>query len=88
QVQHDVGFHRLIVEAAGNSILLDVWKSLRVEARTVITALKTDVNRHDLAEMHRPVLEALAARDPERAGRALKRHFELFREMMLKGVEG
>src|ERR671933_2782830 len=28
QVRHDVEFHRLIVEASGNGILLDVWSSL------------------------------------------------------------
>ena len=40
-VEHDVAFHRLIVGAGGNGILLDVWTSLRVEARTIITALTT-----------------------------------------------
>jgi DNA-binding GntR family transcriptional regulator len=84
QVEHDVNFHRLIVEASGNSILLDVWNSLRVEARTVITALKTGIDGHEIAEMHRPVLEALEARDPERAGAALRRHVEHFGEL-LKG---
>jgi DNA-binding GntR family transcriptional regulator len=82
QVQHDVEFHRLIVEASGNRILIDVWKSLRIEARTMITALKTHMDQHTLAEMHRPVLEALAARDPDGAGNALRRHLETFAGML------
>ena len=86
QVQHDVAFHRLIVEAAGNRILLDVWKSLRVEARTVVTVLKADVDLRELAEMHKPLLEALAGHDPEKASEALRWHFESFKEMMLEGV--
>ena len=34
---HDVQFHRVIVEASGNSVLQKTWRSLRVEARTLIT---------------------------------------------------
>lgn len=85
QVLHDVAFHRLIVEASGNTVLQDVWKSLRVEARTLVSVIKTDINLHDLAEMHRPVLEALAAGDSEKAGRLIRQHVEFFGELILKG---
>lgn len=84
QVEHDVNFHRLIVEASGNGILIEVWRSLRVEARTVITALRTGIDGHEIAEMHRPVLEALREGDPHNAGAALRRHVEHFGEL-LKG---
>src|SRR3954464_524924 len=30
---HDTRFHEIIVEASGNQVLLEVWRSLRVEAR-------------------------------------------------------
>jgi DNA-binding GntR family transcriptional regulator len=86
QVQHDVEFHRRIVEAAGNRTLLDVWRSLRIEARTVITVVKTDIDLHELAEMHRPILKAMAQRDPQRAGLAMRWHFESFAQMM-KGAQ-
>jgi DNA-binding GntR family transcriptional regulator len=85
QVQHDVNFHRLIVEASGNETLIGVWRQLRVEARTFITALTTEIDLHKLAEMHRPVLEALAERDPDKAGRALRTHVETFGDLFLKG---
>jgi len=85
QVQHDVEFHRLIVEASGNRVLQDVWKSLRIEARTLISALKTDLGGHEIAEMHRPVLEALAEGDAEKAGLLLRKHVEYFGELILKG---
>jgi DNA-binding GntR family transcriptional regulator len=85
QVEHDVAFHRLIVEAAGNQILLETWRSLRVEARTLLTALRTGLDGHDIAERHRPVLEALRARDPELAGATLRGHVEQFGEL-LKGA--
>ena len=85
QVQHDVEFHRLIVEASGNRVLQDVWRSLRIEARTLISALKADIGGHEIAEMHRPVLEALAEGNAERAGALLRKHVEYFGELILKG---
>ena len=85
QVEHDVAFHRLIVEAAGNRILLETWQSLRVEARTLLTALRTGLDGHDIAERHRPVLDALRARDPELAGTTLRRHVEQFGELLRQG---
>ena len=84
QVQHDVEFHRLIVEASGNRVLQDVWRSLRIEARTLISVLKTDIGGHEIAELHRPVLEALAKGDAERAGLLLRQHVEYFGELILK----
>jgi DNA-binding GntR family transcriptional regulator len=84
-VEHDVTFHRLIVEAAGNRMLLDVWTSLRVEARTVITALKTRIDHHEIADTHEPVLAALAERNPEKAGLAMRRHIEEFGELLRRG---
>jgi DNA-binding GntR family transcriptional regulator len=82
QVVHDVEFHRLIIEAAGNGILLDVWSFLRIESRTIVTALKTGLDGHELAERHRPILDALRERDPERAGATIRRHLEQFAEFM------
>jgi DNA-binding GntR family transcriptional regulator len=88
QVEHDVAFHRLIVEAAGNRILLETWQSLRVEGRTLLTALRTGLDGHDIAERHRSVLEALRARDPERAGATLRRHVEQFGELLKGAIAG
>lgn len=34
--QHNATFHRLIVQAAGNPLLLQVWESLACELRTQI----------------------------------------------------
>jgi DNA-binding GntR family transcriptional regulator len=85
QVEHDVRFHRLIVEAAGNTTLLEVWTSLRVEARTVVTALAVDFDRHELAALHVPVLEGLAAADPEASATAIRRHFDHLSHLLLSG---
>jgi DNA-binding GntR family transcriptional regulator len=84
QVEHDVAFHRLIVEASANQILLETWLGLRIESRTIVTAIRSGLDGREIAERHRPVLEALRARDPEAAGAALRRHVEQYGEL-LKG---
>jgi DNA-binding GntR family transcriptional regulator len=84
EVLHDVAFHRLIVEASGNKVLLEVWKSLRIEARSLISALASEIDPNTLALMHRPVLEALAEGDGEKAGRLIREHVEYFGTLLLK----
>ena len=85
QVKHDAEFHRLIVEASGNRVLQEMWRSLRIEARTMISVLKVGISGDELAEMHRPILEALAERDAEKAGLLLRKHVEYFGELIMKG---
>ena len=85
EVQHDVEFHRLIIEASGNRVLQDMWRSLRIEARTLISVLKAHIGGYELAELHRPVLEALAEGDAEKAGSLLRNHVEYFGELIMKG---
>jgi DNA-binding GntR family transcriptional regulator len=74
---HDVQFHRLIVEGSGNRTLLELWTSLHVEARTMITYTRYG-DLHAIAESHVPILEALRTGDPERASAALREHFEYY----------
>jgi DNA-binding GntR family transcriptional regulator len=84
QVEHDVRFHRLIIEASGNRRLLEMWTSLQVDARTMITALRTGLDPADVARMHEPVVEALRRRDGETAGREIRRHVEDFGRMFME----
>jgi DNA-binding FadR family transcriptional regulator len=74
---HDVQFHRLIVEGSGNRTLNELWTSLHVEARTMITFIRHG-DLHSIAESHVPILEALRACDPERSSAALRAHFEYY----------
>lgn len=77
-VQHDIAFHRLIVEAAGNPILEQCWKSLGVEGRITISLYGTDIDPREAAELHVPMLEAIRSRKPGAAGRAARKHVEEF----------
>jgi DNA-binding GntR family transcriptional regulator len=84
QLLHDVRFHEIIVEASGNQVLVDVWRSLRVEARTLVSAIRADSDLRMIAEMHRPVLQALQSRDPELAGKEMRAHIEFFGSLVAR----
>ena len=61
-----------------------MWGSLRVEARTLITAIETGIDGERVADMHRPILRALQARDPAAASAAIREHLLEFAKL-LKG---
>jgi DNA-binding GntR family transcriptional regulator len=84
QLLHDVRFHELIVEASGNQVLIEVWRSLRVEAGTLISVIRADSDLRMIAEMHRPVLQALQSRDPELAGKEMRAHIEFFGSLVAR----
>lgn len=84
----DAEFHRVIVEAAGNDILLETWNSLRIESRTFITTVKlmlSDLGLSSVVAMHRPIIEALRSGDPERSGAEMRLHVRKFAELFRKG---
>jgi DNA-binding GntR family transcriptional regulator len=77
-VRHDIAFHRLVVESAGNPILEQCWKSLGVEGPITITLYGTSVEPEEAAELHAPRLAAIRSGKPGAAGRAARRHVEAF----------
>ena len=88
QLVHDARFHELIVESSGNLVLLEVWRSLRVEARTLISVIKSDADLRMIAEMHRPVLAALRYGDSDLAGKEMRAHIEFFGSLVKGGAPG
>ncbi len=84
QVEHDVRFHRLIVEASENLRLIELWGSLQVEARTMITAIRTGLDAAEVAARHQPIVDALRSGDADAAGREIRRHVEDFGRMFME----
>ena len=73
---HDVRFHEIIVEASRNTTLLEVWTSLRIEARTLVSVLKSDIDLPAIARTHVPVLNALRRRDADLAAKEIRQHLQ------------
>ena len=75
-VDADQAFHHTIVKASGNRMLEHVWQTMRLSITTCVTHSLTHRSLHEIAERHVNVLEALRARDPQRAEAAIRRHIE------------
>jgi DNA-binding GntR family transcriptional regulator len=73
-----MAFHRRIVEAGGNAVLLRVWDSLMLEVRTRIGLTQLNLDLQAVAETHEPIVEALEQGDGVLAGRLLREHAEMF----------
>lgn len=71
----DLGFHQTIVALAGHALLLEIWSSIAPRIQ-LFMASKGRLYRdlHEVAETHRPLLEAMQRRDPRQAAQAIERH--------------
>ena len=62
--EYNVAFHRVIVEASGNSTLINLWNTLQLSTWTLFSVMHSGYDIMELAARHRVVLEALRARPP------------------------
>ncbi|MDX3098381.1 GntR family transcriptional regulator [Streptomyces sp. ME01-24h] len=73
QVQHTVAFHRELVRASGNSVLLHTWESLGIEVWTALSIRWLGTRQRLYAGEHQAVLDAFRRDDP-RVGELVKEH--------------
>ncbi len=80
----DVHFHRTILEASGNDILIESWNALMIEARTFVTLSNLIKHRPELnlADWHDPIIDALREGDPMHCGAVMREHVEEFGKVM------
>jgi DNA-binding GntR family transcriptional regulator len=81
-VRHDIAFHRRIVEAAGNSVLEQCWKSLGVESRITISLYGTYMDPAQAAERHVKLIDAIRSGNASAAGREARKHVEVSAKLM------
>ena len=73
QVRHTVAFHRELVRAAGNAVLLHTWEGLGIEVFTALSIRWLGTVQKSYAEEHQDLVEAFRRRDPE-IGALVKAH--------------
>lgn len=71
---HNSLFHRTIVEASGNKVLLELWETLNVQSRTMTNVTRSRRNLIELADSHLPLIDAIAAGDVDEAHAIAKAH--------------
>jgi DNA-binding GntR family transcriptional regulator/AraC-like DNA-binding protein len=76
--RHDVNFHRDIVKASQNDVLLRAWDTLAVDLRIRAAIGKLSKDLPEVVESQRPIVEALERGRGEEAGLLLRNHVETF----------
>jgi len=74
--EHDVGFHRNIVKAAQNDVLLRVWDTLAVDLRIRAVIGKLSKYLPKVVESHQQIIDAIETGRGEEAGLLLRAHVE------------
>jgi DNA-binding GntR family transcriptional regulator len=67
QIRHGIEFHREIVKASGNRLLISVWESLRIEIWTTLSIRLHKTQLHEKSAEHARITEAFRRQDPEAA---------------------
>ena len=80
-IEHSVTFHRSIMEAAKNRLLLNIWQSLQIETRTTITMLVEGLDLVEIADSHQPIVDAIRSGDAEEAARVAREHQDYFERL-------
>ncbi len=71
---HNMEFHRIIVEGSGNMVLLELWETLNVKMRTMVNVSRSSKNLLDLAQSHQAIVDAIAAGDADQSHAAARMH--------------
>jgi DNA-binding GntR family transcriptional regulator len=82
----DARFHELIVQAAGNGVLLDSWSALRIEVFTLVSMMTSTLDLVAIADAHLPILDALRRGDPNLTGKVMREHIATFADHLLTGA--
>ena len=82
--EHDVQFHRSILKASQNAVLLRLWNTLAVDLRirAAIGMVSNDLT--EVVESHQPIVDALEKGQGREAGSLLRNHLETFLEYLRK----
>jgi serine phosphatase RsbU (regulator of sigma subunit)/DNA-binding GntR family transcriptional regulator len=83
-VEHDVKFHKSILKASANEVLLRVWETLLFDLRIRAAIGKVSKDLPEVVESHQPIVDALANGRGREAGLLLRNHVETFLEFLKK----
>jgi len=76
--------HYILAEACGNHFLEALERSLMALTRRVVQAVEPDRWWMHPAGMHRPIIDAVLARNPDAAAEAMRKHAIEFGENLSK----
>lgn len=84
----DTRFHEFICEQSGHRLLLRTWQGISPLNWTMMTVIRLkNRNLEELAERHRPIVDALRARDRDKAVSAIREHVLVLGERVVRDLE-
>src|SRR5271165_955967 len=82
--EHDVKFHRTILQSSQNDVLLRVWDTLAFDLRIRSALGRVSKDLAEVVESHQPIVDALEKGRGREAGLLLRNHVETFLEYLKK----
>lgn len=82
--EHDVRFHRSILQRSQNDVLLRVWDTLTFDLRIRAAIGKVTPNLPEVVESHQPIVDALHRGQGNEAGLLLRNHVETYLQFLKK----
>ena len=88
QVKKDVEFHEVIYRSSRNDKLIQIVSNLREQVqRFRVIYLKDYSSPKELAKEHLEIIEAITARDQDRAFKVAQKHIENQKEAVIKAAK-
>lgn len=81
--EHEAKFHKSILRASGNKVLLRVWEALAFDVRIRISIDRVE-DLAEVVESHQPIVDALQSGRAREASLLLRNHVETFAEYLKK----
>ncbi len=81
-IEHDVAFHVAVAESSHNPLLLSLISNIRqilygyIKSGYTRRGYANQVDASEMANLHRPIVEAIQAGQPENAKIAMQNHFK------------
>jgi serine phosphatase RsbU (regulator of sigma subunit) len=83
-IEHDINFHRIILKASQNDVLVRVWDTLAFDVRMRAVNGKVSEDLREVVESHQPIVDALHKGRGTEAGLLLRNHVQRFAEYIKK----
>lgn len=78
RINTDLEFHRRVVAASGNRLLLRIFSGIAVEFKMALQLLqRTSPNEREMAASHRSVIDAIASRNEQNAADSMAAHIRM-----------
>jgi DNA-binding GntR family transcriptional regulator len=88
QIKKDVEFHEIIYRSSRNDKLMQIISNLREQVqRFRVIYLKDYSSQQGLVKEHLDIIEAISARDQDRAYKVAQKHIENQKEAVIKAVK-